>query len=42
MVIRTLAQCTESFVFYNTDFLSDIRAFHAGYKNMLLDSEHCL
>ena len=33
-VIRTLPQFTESFVFYPIEFVSDIKTFHAGYKNM--------
>ena len=37
-VIRTLARFTESFVFYSIEFFPDIRKFHTGYKNIILEN----
>ena len=37
-VIRTLPRFTESFVFYLVKFLPEIRTFHAGYKNIILEN----
>ena len=37
-VIRTLPRFTESFVFYPIEFVPDIRTFHAGCKNIILEN----
>ena len=37
-VIRTLSRLTESFVFYPIEFVPDIRTFHAGYDNIILEN----
>ena len=37
-VIRTLSQLIESSVFYPIEFVPDIRTFHDGYKNIILEN----